>query len=50
MERFNGTVLEEFFRLAMHEKFYDSVDALQQDLDTCLCHHNTERPHPGYQN
>ena len=32
VERFNGAVLEEFFRLSMHEKFYESVDALQHDL------------------
>ena len=30
------TVLEEFFRVTMHEKFYDSVEALQQDLDAWL--------------
>lgn len=50
VERFNGTVLEEFFRIKMRETFYDSVDALQADLDAWLVHYNTERPHLGYRN
>jgi len=50
VERFNGTVLEEFFRLKMRETFYDSVEAMQQDLDAWLVHYNTERPHLGYRN
>ena len=50
VERFNGTVLDEFFRVAMRETFYDSVEALQADLDAWLVHHNTERPHLGYRN
>ena len=33
VERFNGTVLQEFFRPAMHQQLYDSVEALQADLD-----------------
>lgn len=39
VERFNGTVPEEF---------YNSVEALQQDLNAWLRHYNTERPHLGY--
>ena len=50
VERFNGTVLDEFFRVKMRETFYDSVDALQADLDIWLIHYNTERPHLGYRN
>ena len=34
IERFNGTVLDEFFRMAMRDNFYDDVEALQADLDT----------------
>ncbi len=34
VERFNRTVLDEFFRIAFRKKFYESVDALQEDLDT----------------
>ena len=47
VERFNGTALEEFFRVALHETCYDTVDALQQELDTWLRHYNTQRPHQG---
>jgi transposase InsO family protein len=50
VERFNGTVLEEFFRPAMHARLYESVEALQADLDAWLTHHNRERPHLGYRN
>lgn len=34
----------------MREHFYDSVEALQGDLDSWLIHYNTERPHLGYRN
>lgn len=50
VERFNGTVLDEFFRVKLRETFYDSVEALQVDLDAWLVHYNTERPHLGYRN
>src|SRR3712207_9356405 len=40
VERFNGTVLEEFFRPAMHQKLFESVAALQADLDAWLAHYN----------
>lgn len=50
VERFNRTVLDEFFRTAFRTKFYESVEALQADLDQWLIHYNTERPHQGYRN
>ena len=50
VERFNRTVLDEFFRTAFRTKFYESVEALQTDLDLWLKHYNTERPHQGYRN
>ncbi len=50
VERFNRTVLEEFFREVFREHFYESVEALQQDLDRWLVYYNTERPHQGYRN
>jgi len=50
VERFNGTVLDEFFRVKMRETFYETVEALQADLDAWLVHYNTERPHLGYRN
>ena len=46
----SSTVLDEFFRLKMRENLYDSVEALQADLDAWLVHYNTERPHLGYRN
>ena len=50
VERFNGTVLEEFFRPVMHQTLFASVEALQAELDTWLRHYNHERPHLGYRN
>ena len=50
VERFNGTVLEEFFKPKMRETFYETVEALQADLDAWLHHYNRERPHLGYRN
>jgi transposase InsO family protein len=50
VERFDGTVLEEFFRPAMHAKLCDSVEALQADLDAWLHRYNHERPHLGHRN
>jgi transposase InsO family protein len=50
VERFNRTVLDEFFRSAFRTKFYESVETLQNDLDVWLVHYNTERSHQGYRN
>jgi transposase InsO family protein len=50
VERFNRTVLDEFFRETFREKFYTSVDELQEDLDRWLHSYNYERPHRGYRN
>lgn len=50
VERFNRTVLDEFFRLAFRKKFFASVEELQMDLDDWLSFYNKERPHRGYRN
>jgi len=50
VERFNRTVLDEFFRTAFRTKFYESVEPLQADLDEWLAYYNHERPHQGYRN
>jgi transposase InsO family protein len=50
VERFNRTVLDEFFRETFREKFYASVEELQKDLDQWLHYYNHERPHRGYRN
>ena len=41
------TVLKEFFRLGMHEKFYESVESLHHDLDAGL-HHPTNLFHKNH--
>jgi transposase InsO family protein len=50
VERFNRTVLDEFFRETFRTKFYGSVEELQQDLDQWVHYYNYERPHRGYRN
>jgi hypothetical protein len=50
VERFNRTALDEFFRLAFRTKFYETVQALPEDLNIWLDHDNNERPHQGYRN
>jgi len=50
VERFNRTVLDEFFRPALRKKMYESTESLQEDLDTWLIYYNEERPHQGYRN
>ena len=50
VERFNRTVLDEFFRPVLRRKFYGSIEALQKDLDEWLRHYNRERTHQGYRN
>ena len=46
-ERFNKTMKNEFFDVAMRKKIYSSVEELQRDLDTWLHYYNYERPHSG---
>ncbi|HID28884.1 MAG TPA: IS481 family transposase [Desulfobacterales bacterium] len=50
VERFNRTILDEFFRETFRKKFYASVAELQEDLDQWLEYYNNERPHRGYRN
>ncbi len=50
VERFNRTVLDEFFREAFRQKLYESVEALQRDLDEWLDYYNGKRPHRRYRN
>jgi transposase InsO family protein len=50
VERFNRTVLDEFFSETFRKKLYASVEELQVDLDVWLKYYNTERPHRGYRN
>lgn len=46
-ERFHKTILEEFYQVAFRRKLYESLEALQADLDQWIEHYNHERPHSG---
>ncbi len=48
VERFNRTVLDEFFWDGFRRKLYEPVEALQQDLDGWLDYYSREQPHQGY--
>ena len=46
-ERFHRTILQEFYQVTFRKKLYDSLDALQADLDDWLYRYNHERTHQG---
>jgi transposase InsO family protein len=46
-ERFNKTVLNEFYRVAFRKKLYRSLEELQADLDAWMKTYNEDRPHQG---
>jgi transposase InsO family protein len=46
-ERLHKTMLDEFYRIAFRKKLYDSIAALQADLDDWLRSYNEERSHQG---
>jgi transposase InsO family protein len=46
-ERFQKTVLDEFYRVAFRKKIYRSLGELQADLDLWLDEYNTQRAHQG---
>lgn len=46
-ERFNRTVLNEFYRVAFRKKLYTSLAELQADLDAWLVVYNEHRTHQG---
>jgi transposase InsO family protein len=46
-ERFHKTILEEFYQVAFRKKLYESLEALQADLDLWIDHYNNQRPHSG---
>jgi len=47
-ERFNRTLLEEFYQPALMSKNYSSIKELQVDLDKYLYFYNFQRTHQGY--
>jgi transposase InsO family protein len=46
-DRFNKTLLNEFYRIAFRKTIYASLVSLQADLDGFLDEYNTQRPHQG---
>ncbi|MFQ5705034.1 MAG: IS481 family transposase [Gemmatimonadales bacterium] len=46
-ERFNRTVLNEFYRVAFRKKLYRTLEEIQTDLDAWLEGYNCDRPHQG---
>ena len=46
-ERFNKTILTEFYQVALRKKLYRSVAELQTDLDAWMRDYNTKRAHQG---
>jgi len=48
VERFQRTILEEFYQPALLKKTYHSLEELQYDLDQFLYFYNFQRTHQGY--
>jgi len=46
-ERFQRTILDEFYRIAFRKKIYLSLQELQEDLDAWMEKYNTRRTHQG---
>lgn len=46
-ERFQRTMLEEFYRVAFRKQIYTSLEQLQQDADAWVNFYNQERCHSG---
>ncbi len=46
-ERFHKTILQEFYQVTFRKKIYESVEALQIDLDKWLQDYNNKRTHQG---
>ena len=47
VERFNKTLLDEFYRIAFRKKVYDAIAELQVDLDLWIDDYNQVRTHQG---
>ena len=46
-ERFNKTIQDEFYAIALRKRIYVSIEELQADLDIWMERYNTNRPHLG---
>jgi transposase InsO family protein len=47
VERLQGTILSELWRVAFRRTYYTSLGQLERDLQAYLRFYNRERPHPG---
>ena len=47
VERLHRTLLDEHFHVMGRKKFYESIDAMQKNLDAYLIRYNTQRLHQG---
>lgn len=47
IERLHRTLLDEHFRIQGRQKWYETVEEMQKDLDTYLNHYNRKRTHQG---
>ncbi len=48
VERFNRTLLEEFYQIAMLKNIYTTINQLQDDLDSFIHYYNFKRTNQGY--
>src|SRR5437660_3796490 len=48
VERLQGTILQELWRVAFRRRYFTNRAALQRTLDGFMRYYNTERPHQGY--
>ena len=46
-ERFNQTLLDEFYQVAFRKKVYTTLEEIQTDLDAFLRKYNTQRTNQG---
>ena len=46
-ERFNKTILQEFYQVTFRKKIYEDIDQLQNDPGLWIDHYNNERTHQG---
>jgi len=46
-ERFHKTILDEFYRVTFRRKRYETLAALQEDLDAWMNEYNNQRTHQG---
>jgi transposase InsO family protein len=50
VERFHRTILDEFFRVELRKRDFNTLEDLELALQEWICYYNLERPHQGYRN